>query len=366
MNKKRVILSVTNDLVTDNRLHKTACTLLEMGFDVLLVGRHLSKSADISNRPYATKRFKLLFSKGFAFYANYNIRLCWFLLFTKGHVLLANDLDTLPANFLVSRIKGIPLVYDSHEYFTEVPELQNRAFVRNCWKKMEAFILPRLTHAYTVSSSIAKAYETMYKTRFQVIRNLPVYTSEAQCLQDFERPVIIYQGAVNMGRNIDKLVLAMKELQQVTLWIVGTGDLFHEIEKLVQDQQLQEKVKIFGKIPLEKLPEITRKATLGVSLEEPFGLNYTYALPNKLFDYLHAGLPVLVSKLPEMEAVVSTYQVGETIEECTPQYIAETIRNMLNNTVKMEFYRKNAMHAAKELCWQNEAEKLKSIFAPFA
>ncbi|MGC9355288.1 MAG: glycosyltransferase, partial [Mariniphaga sp.] len=124
--KKRIIVSVTSDLVSDNRVHKTCTTLTEMGFEVLLVGRKLPDSQPLSPRIYSAKRLKLLFRKGPLFYACLNLRLFCLLLFSKFDLLLANDLDTLPANFLASKLKNRPLVYDSHEFFTEVPELVHR------------------------------------------------------------------------------------------------------------------------------------------------------------------------------------------------------------------------------------------------
>ncbi len=128
-----------------------------MGFDVLLLGRKLPDSLPIE-REYKTKRFHLIFKTEVWFYIEYNIRLFLFLLFKKVDVLLANDLDTLLPNFLISKLKRRPLVYDSHEMFCEGPELQGRKFVQSVWRFIEKAILPRLKHTYTVSRSIADAY----------------------------------------------------------------------------------------------------------------------------------------------------------------------------------------------------------------
>ena len=140
---KRIIISVTSDLYTDQRVHKTAITLQEMGFDVLLVGRKLPTSLSIK-RSYKTKRMRLIFKTEVWFYMEYNIRLFFFLLFTKTDVLLANDLDTLLSNFLISKLKRKLLVYDSHEMFCEGPELQGRKFVQSVWRFIERSIVPKL------------------------------------------------------------------------------------------------------------------------------------------------------------------------------------------------------------------------------
>src|SRR3989338_2252762 len=154
MNKQKVILSVTNDLVTDQRVNRVCNSLLNLNYEVLLVGRQLKNSLPV-NRKYPTKRFNLLFNKGFLFYANYNVRLFWLLLFSKSTLLWSNDLDTLPANYLVSKLKGIKLVYDSHEYFTEVPELVNRPKIQKIWLSIEQWIFPKLKNVITVSNQIA-------------------------------------------------------------------------------------------------------------------------------------------------------------------------------------------------------------------
>ncbi len=139
---KRIIVSVTNDLTTDQRVAKVCDTLTKMGFSVLLIGRKLKNSENI-NRNYKIVRFRLLFNKGFLFYAEYNLRLFFKLLFLKKDVLLSNDLDTLLPNYLIHKIFKTKLVYDSHELFTEVPELTNRPFVQKFWLTIEKNIFTK-------------------------------------------------------------------------------------------------------------------------------------------------------------------------------------------------------------------------------
>ena len=364
MPKPITIVSVTNDLATDQRVDKICNTLTELGHDVILIGRYFKDSKFIY-RNYETKRFQLWFNKGPLFYANYNIRLFIFLLYIKPNILWSNDLDTLPANYLYSKIKKSKLIFDSHEYFTEVPELINRSFSRKFWKVLERLMVPNLKHVLTVSQSIVNLFEKEYKIKVSLLRNVPSLkkqTAEVEMIVTEGKKIIIYQGAINVNRGIEQMIEAMLHLSNHVLYIAGTGDISQEIESLITKLNLQNKVKLLGRIPLEKLHGYTQQADLGLSLEEDAGLNYRFALPNKLFDYIHAEIPVLVSNLPEMKNLVTQYQLGEIIEHHNPKHIATKIEAMLSNKEQLKIWKKNAKKAALELNWEKEKHVISNLF----
>ena len=361
---KKIIVSVTSDLVSDNRVHKVCTTLHNMGFEVLLVGRKLPASLPAETRQYAVKRFYLPFIKGPQFYAAFNIRLYLFLLFSEFDILLSNDLDTLPANFMASKIKNKPLVYDSHEYFTEVPELINRPQVKKVWEWLEKKMVPNIKIAFTVCNSIAKIYEEKYGTHFRVVRNLPVAGSfEAKTEKSKnQQKIILYQGAVNMGRGLEQAILAMHFIENAKLIIAGGGDISAKLQNLVTNENLQNKVEFTGRLPLKELAKLTPQADLGLSIEEDLGLNYRFALPNKLFDYIQAQVPVLITNLPEMAAIVNQYHIGEITESLEPRHLAEKILDALENQEKRKIWKTNLPLAAKELTWENEEKVIWGIF----
>lgn len=353
---KRAIVSVINDLVTDQRVHRHCLTLKGAGYDVLLIGRTHRGSLPLTERPYRTHRMWLPFDRGPLFYASFNIALLWHLLIRRADLLLSNDLDTLMPNYIASRLKRGTLIYDSHEFFTEVPELMHRPRTRAVWEWLEGKIVPRLEHAFTVSPAIADAYRQKYGAVFHVIRNLPLLR-EMPSTEPEQPPVILYQGAVNLGRGIDLAIRAMQHLDGAVLRIAGTGDVLEEMQQLARELNLSDRVQFLGRVPFDQLENITSKASIGLSIEEDLGLNYRFALPNKLFDYIHAGVPVLVSDLPAMRAIVEKNQVGEVLISRTPVHLAEQLKSMLNKE-KQTVWRTNCRSAAMQLNWQIESETL--------
>lgn len=359
---KRIIVAVTNDLSTDQRVHKVCTSLKGMGYDVCLIGRRLPKSLPL-DRDYQTKRMQLLFNKGPLFYTEYNIRLFLLLIFSRYHLSLANDMDSLPAAYLATKLRGRALVFDAHELFSEVPEVQARPKVRAFWQGLEKRFLPKVKHAYTVCQSIADYYGERYGIKMKVVRNLPMKSPELPQSEKKER-IILYQGAVNLGRGLDEMIHAMNDVDNAVLWIVGGGDEYDRLTRLVIELKLSDKVRFFGRMKFEALKEITPKATIGISIEENIGLNYYYALPNKLFDYINNGIPVLVSDFPEMGRIVDHYKIGSKLKKHEPKVIADTINKMLSDKKQMTAWSLQCNIAAKELNWEAEEKILEEIYKP--
>ena len=366
---KQIYISVTNDIVTDQRVNKVARTILSSGVSVALVGRVRKGSLPVGKNPFNIKRFRMVFNRGALFYACFNFRLFFYLLFRKMDLLLANDLDTLPANYLVSRIKRIPLVYDSHEYFTGVPELQDRKIVKGIWKWIEKRIFPNLKYIYTVSQSIADLYKEEYNREVKVVRNLslgwkPVNKPSRSELGIAEgKRILILQGSgINIERGAEEAVEAMLYIENAILLIIGEGDVMDQLKKSVDQMDLSGKILFINKMPYAKLLEYTSLGDVGLTLDKDTNLNYRYSLPNKLFDYIQARVPVLASKLVEVEKIIRNYKIGELIDSHEPKHIAEKLNFMLDSEDKRREWKKNLEQAAEELCWENEEGKLIEIF----
>ncbi|WP_107037361.1 glycosyltransferase [Brumimicrobium mesophilum] len=370
MKAKRIIVSVTNDLYTDQRVHKVCSFLHENNYEVLLVGRKLENSQPINDRTYAIKRFKLLFTKGALFYANYNLRLFFFLIFNRFDVLLSNDLDSLLANYCAHKIKGKSrLVYDTHELFTEVPELTARPKVRKVWLKIEEWIFPNLEAVYTVNESIATIYSKKYNKNVRIVRNVSklwkpkMILSKSELNLPEDKNIIILQGSgINVDRGAEEAVLAMKEIENALFLIVGSGDVIPELKTMVSENYLEEKVRFIGRVPYDTMMNYTFHADIGLSLDKDTNSNYKYSLPNKIFDYIHTTTPVISSDLVELKRVINKHDVGRIIPEHSAKGVAKAINSILNDPALLKTLKDNCKKAAEIENWEEESKVLEEVY----
>lgn len=368
--RKKAVVSVTNDLYTDQRVHKVCLFLQEQGYDVLLVGRLRKNSMALTDRPYATHRMPLRYEKGPAFYAWFSIRLFLFLLFRRADLLVSNDLDTLLPNFLISRFRRrTRLVYDTHEYFTEVPELVARPKIKAIWERIEGWIFPKLKQVYTVNRSISQKYTEKYCIQVDVVRNIaPRWEPEnlktrAELGLPEDRKILIFQGAgINIDRGAEEAVLAMQHVENALLLFVGDGDILPTLKKLVQQHQLEGKVQFLGKRPYADLMNYTWHADLGLSLDKDTNLNYRFSLPNKVFDYMHTQTPILASSVIEVKTLVEKYDIGTIIRSHEPVLLAETMRAALENDAQLQTWRNNCLIASQTENWEAEKQILRTIY----
>ncbi len=366
---KKAIVSVINDLVTDQRVNRNCLALEKAGYNVTLIGRQKKDSLDLNKRSYQMHRMRLLFEKGPLFYAEYNIRLFCYLLFHPTDLYFSNDLDTLMPNLILTKVNGRKLIFDSHEYFTETPELTGRPVIQKIWKTIERFSIPFVKNLITVNESIANLFKHKYGLDFLVIRNIPrevkssYFKSRAELDLPENKKIIIVQGAgINKDRGIEELVEAMQYVHKNhLLLIIGDGDVIDFLKSRTKELNLSQRIQFIPKQALENLMNYTRNADLGLSIDKDTNLNYKYSLPNKLFDYLHAGVPILCSRLIEIEKIVNQYQIGDFIDNHEAKHIADKINSILENVEQLEHWKVNIQIAVGELNWEQEEQKLISL-----
>lgn len=355
----KILFTVTNDLNHDQRMIRICSALQEAGHDCTLIGRKLRNSAPPAERPFGRYRLSPWFEKGKLFYIEFNIRLFFFLLFSRFDVIWAVDCDTaLPAR-LVSMIRRKPWVFDAHELFTHVPEVQRRPGVQRVWEVVQRMAFRRSRLRITVGSELAAWFSHRYGVEVEVIRNAPE-SAAAWPYEPDSDPFILYQGALNEGRGLENLLQAMPRIP-CRLVLAGEGDLSHELRKLSGELGLNDKVQFLGRVLPEELPALTARARIGYNVSENAGLSYYLSLNNKFFDYVHAGLPSLINPFPEYMTLSREIEVG-IITEPDVDDIVEKALLLLNDEALHERLHRNCIKAREIWNWEHEKARLIRIF----
>ena len=354
-NLKKIYFTVTNDLSYDQRMHRICGSLASSGYEVVLVGRRLKNSAPLLNRPYRQKRLHCFFNKGFLFYAEYNLRLFFYLVKQRMHAVCAIDLDTILPCLLVSKIKGVARIYDAHEYFTEMKEVRTRPLVRRVWKLVEKIAVPAYKNGYTVSEGLAAAFKREYRSDYQVIRNVPVLKPIPETGP--REKLLLYQGYVNEARGFEYLIPAMQEVPY-KLVICGDGNYMKQLKELIAEHGVEQKIELKGMLLPHLLEQETLRASLGITLAEKEGINQFMALPNKFFDYMHAGLPQLAMNFPEYQKINEQHEVAVLINELSPATISATINRVMEDETLLARLRENCLKARLVYNWEAEEKQL--------
>ena len=370
MAKKLITVSVISELTTDQRVIRICTTLQQMGFEVKVIAREFSNSLPLDSYPFKANRIRCYFRKGFLQYAEFNTKLFFRLFFSKTDYLLSNDLDTLVPNYIVSLLRRKKIFYDTHEYFTGVPELTEHPFKKRVWKFFENRIFPRLPVVYTVNESVRNKYQQEYGNQIGVIRNVPVTSTiiPKEMPQQWKgKNILLMQGiGINPGRGGLELLETMKYLpNNYQLVYIGGGTQWDTIAEMRKVWQLEDRVEMISKLPPAELKRYTPLASLGFTLDGFESENYLFNLPNKIFDYIHAGVPVVATPIPEVKLIIEQYACGICLLSQATQDIARLIEELMNNPQQYQLFKKNTILAAKELCWENEQQKLIAIYQPW-
>jgi glycosyltransferase involved in cell wall biosynthesis len=364
---KTIHVAVSNDLRTDQRVRKECSSLHCAGFSVKVIG--CNKNGIVPEElPYQLTLLPVFFKRGFLFYAEWNLRLFIKLIFSKSDLFWSNDLDTLPACGLASFFKNKHLVYDSHELFTEVPEIQNKRLVKGIWKFFERIFIRNCDVVITVNDSIAQQLSEMYSLQHvEVLPNVPVLSEPVEPLSRSELSLpedvnlMIYQGSgINVDRGTEELIEAMPAIKNAVLLVVGGGDVIDLLKEKVQELKLQSRVLFIPRMPYEALMRYTALADLGLSLDKPSNLNYRYSLPNKVFDYASQGTPVFSSDLPELSKLVKTHKIGYVCKEVSPEEIAKAVNSISFNSEEHREYGENGLRMTRSINWQKKFEPILS------
>lgn len=362
-----MLVLVSNDLNHDQRVLKTCRSLSNMGWSVYVLGRELADSKPLDIQ-FDGSRLRLPFYRGALFYASLQVGLFRRLGRLKADAIWANDLDTLLPAYLCSRLSKIPLIYDSHEFFTEAAGLTGRPVQRGVWMILERFLFPKLESVITVNDSIAQAYAKRYPHARGgmplVVRNMPERHMELPEARDWraqlgipvESTFLILQGAfLDQDRGVKQAVEALRHREDWTLVVVGAGAEYEWA--LGQVKSLSGRLICLPKMPFHELKSLTSAADIGLSLDLGVHGNYWMSLPNKLFDYIHAGIPVVASSMPEVKRIVETWDIGCIAPDHSPASIMQAVDEVVSKPIS--HWTKKCGEAARELHWEAEEKHIR-------
>lgn len=283
----------------------------------------------------------------------------------RADIVYANDYDTLLAGYLLSKFGHAVLIYDSHELYSDLLEDSPRIYKRLI-EYFEGILARKAAVVITVNNPIAKILETRYhlSSAPTVIYNTPYYQS-ADARSDAPNPPfkLLYHGMYLPGRNLDDLVVSMQQVENFHLFFRGYGVLEESLRGLVKQLGLQNKVTFLERVTMQELVSTAKDFDMGI-VPYPGSqkqLNSYYCTPNKIFEYMMAGLSLAVSDLPVLREIVTTHGVGVVFDTASPSQMAAALNQITQQDLTR--MKANALKAAKATYnFEQESTKLIKIY----
>lgn len=364
--KKNVLVTFLGNFHYDSRVTNFYNSFSERGYTVKVISfdwlteNFKTEKGDISVYKLKKNSFSIYF------YLKFSLILSYRLLFTKAELIFAEDVYTLPFVVLFAKLKKAKVCYDSREIYAHIAGLSKRKNVQAFWKWIEKSFIKCVNVILTTGELDSIFIEKEYNLKGTiVIRNLPLAKeiSESFDFRDYfklskDKKILLYQGVILPGRGLSLIFDVMNYLKDCVLIILGDGEYREYYQTVVREKKLNDKVFFFGKIKQEELLKYTSGADIGLAIIENISLSYFYALPNKMFEYIYCGLPVIASNLPQMKAVIDGYQVGLTVNAENHEEIIDAINLLVNDEEQRNKFIANCRTASLELNWGNEIKKL--------
>lgn len=351
----------------DSRVNNLYSSLIECGYSVRITAFDLytknfkKVTGDISIFPLERKKPT---SK---FYFNFARTLCSQLRNGRADIYFAEDIYTLPfAAYYARKNKG-KLIYNSRELYAFLGGHAKKKHLSFLLRTIEKIFIKKCNLVLTTGELDTQFLEKMYSiSNVITVRNIPAYSRPDNSIDlrkelniPEDKVILLYQGVLLKGRGIQKVFKALQRIDNAVFLILGEGEQRAGFGKLAEELGVADKVIYYGMVPHSKLVNYSAAADAGIALIENISLSYYYALPNKLFEYIMAGVPVISSTLPQMKKIVDDYGVGITANAENEEDVYIAVRDFIADREAMKVYKENCLNAAKELNWQMEFEKLK-------
>ncbi|MDP2303443.1 MAG: glycosyltransferase [Ignavibacteria bacterium] len=363
LKKKKAIIAFLGNLNYDTRSFNLYKSLTEnnievrvIAFDWLTPG-FLTKFGGITIYRLDKSKSSLFYYLNFLFLLTKN------LLINKADYYFAEDVYTLPLVSIFSKIYGGKLYYDSRELYGHLAGLTGKRKTQSILAFLEKLFIRYIVYVLVTGEMDADYLINKYKNINTILlRNLPLYKTEFHNVDLKDRfkiksqnKIILYQGVVLKGRGLLPTIDALKNITNYTLLVLGDGDYRKELISIVENYKISEKVIFGGKVDQMDLLNFTHSADIGLAIIENLSLSYYYALPNKLFEYIMAEIPVIVSDLPQMRNIVEKYKVGVIVSPNNIEEIQKGFETIVDN---YDTYKQNCIIAKEELNWENEVSNL--------
>jgi O-antigen/teichoic acid export membrane protein/glycosyltransferase involved in cell wall biosynthesis len=380
----QIVMHIRGIVRNDMRVLREATALVQAGFNVSIVDIERAYTCP-EKEDRSGIHIHHLFHKPSFIHTPFKIRLLFYsiyqLLTMSADAYHAHDLSALPACYIAALLRNKALIFDAHELPMSNMSAHWRRF-RLLLTCLLVHIVPRCTGVITVSPHIGQALHTRYRSpQVSLVRNFPEYQAVAasnrirQHLElGPEAKIVLYQGNIQADRSLEKLVLAARFLKPDTVIVMmGWADdaIRKQLEDLIQHEGMEKQVKLLPPVPYEDLLHWTTSADLGLVLFSPdYSLGIRWCLPNKLFEYIMAGLPILASPLDAVEDVLRQYDVGKIVSSLAPAEIGIAIEAMLADPTALARMHANALTASRQdLCWEKEQHQViklyRSVFASY-
>lgn len=282
----------------------------------------------------------------------------------KPDVIHANDLDALIPAYSAAKKLKCKLIYDSHEIFTENIQFRNKKIYAYYLRLKEYPLCKRVDKMICVSNAAAEYFAKKYKIKKpEVITNCTL--SNERVFSDSKKDCfeVLNHGQFYDGRGYDKMVEALpllKDYPEIKLALRGMGTLEADLKARAKELG-DDNIIFYPPVHVKDLIKEASDSMVGVAVTEPICLNFVMSVSNKLFEYAAAGLPVIMSDIPEHRYLNKKYEFGIILPENTPEAFAEAVIKLYTDKEFYDKCAKNSEKLTKELCWENEFSKITSF-----
>jgi len=278
----------------------------------------------------------------------------------------SHDLDTLLAGYLSKRWTGKPLVYDFHELYTEQFQSGVKSPLWRLWySALEWRLIKKTDHRLTVCDSLGEWVERRYGVNRPItVMNVPTYRNVPSIrASESTTKVVLYHGVYLPDRGLEQLIESAQYLERGEIVLRGFGPLEDQLRALVQEKGLEKLVSFAPPVAVAELIKAASEADIGVIPYVPVSLNNRFCLPNKLFEYMMAGLAIAGSDLPELRRIILGHDLGVVFNPEDPQDIARALNELLADEASLDKMRRNVYVASKTLFnWDQEGQKLLRLY----